>query len=136
MSFFKRGTIYCKFNVKSIGLWYMWRSLISSNLLSFVWNNIKLVSCTPDAETELHLFMLFIYPCIQRCPSCYEDCPIAVKRCRNRECGFHFQKKEKDWAAITDMGKTNPTVQRELLQKRVYIIYIYIYLLSCFFYII
>ncbi|CAH3153342.1 unnamed protein product, partial [Porites lobata] len=33
----------------------------------------------------------------KRCPTCDEDCPVAVKKCRNRECDYTFKKKKKDW---------------------------------------
>ena len=63
--------------------------------------------------TQLTLFFQ------QRCPDCSFESPIASRLCKNGGCCFEFKKKEKDWERLHNMGKVNPTVQRELLEKRV-----------------
>lgn len=54
---------------------------------------------------------------LQTCWACGEQAPIALRKCRT--CGDEFPKKEKDWASIRKLKKPNPTVQRDLLERRV-----------------
>ncbi|XP_022798093.1 uncharacterized protein LOC111336296 isoform X2 [Stylophora pistillata] len=60
----------------------------------------------------------------QRCPDCSFESPIARKQCKNAGCLFEFKKKEKDWECLHKMGKVNPTIQRELLEKRADILHV------------
>ncbi|CAH3177184.1 unnamed protein product, partial [Porites lobata] len=53
-----------------------------------------------------------------RCPACNEDCPVAVKKCRNRECDYTFEKKKKDWERVKKRGVISPTHEREKLEYR------------------
>ena len=39
------------------------------------------------------------------------------KKCK--KCGDQFPKKEKNWQSITKLKAPNPTVQRDLLERRV-----------------
>ena len=77
----------------------------------------------------LAMFLLFIssYSHIffgkMRCPACDEDCPVAVKKCRNKECDYMFEKKKKDWERVKKRGVISPTHERE---KREYRVGIYI----------
>ncbi|KAM7447392.1 hypothetical protein ABFA07_004399 [Porites harrisoni] len=52
------------------------------------------------------------------CKSCNQLNPSASKRCKVEGCGAKFPEKSVDWEKIHSMGQTNPTRQRELLEKR------------------
>jgi len=49
----------------------------------------------------------------KRCPACDEDCPVAVKKCRNRECDYTFEKKKKDWERVKKRGVISPAHEGE-----------------------
>ena len=55
----------------------------------------------------------------KRCPACNEDCPVAVKKCRNRECDYTFEKKKKDWERVKKRGVISLTHEREKVEYRV-----------------
>ena len=65
-------------------------------------------------------FIIFRYFFLEkRCPACDEDCPVAVKKCRNRECDYTCEKKKKDWERVKKRGVISPTHEREKLEYRV-----------------
>ena len=69
-------------------------------------------------------FIIFPYFFLEKhCPACDEDCPVAVKKCRNRECDYTFEKKKKDWERVKKRGVISPTHER---WKREYRVGIYI----------
>ena len=53
------------------------------------------------------------------CNNCKQFSPPAAKICKHDSCGVVFPSKSFNWNDIENMGKTNPTNQRELLEKRV-----------------
>lgn len=73
----------------------------------------------------LAMFLLFIssYSHIffleKLCPACDEDCPVAVNKCRNKECDYTFEKKKKDWERVKKRGVISPTHKREKVEYRV-----------------
>lgn len=79
-----------------------------------------------EIDRTVHWFWLNLS---QICKSCNQLNPSASKRCKVEGCGAKFPEKSVDWEKIHSMGQTNPTRQRELLEKRVSaIILIKIYL--------
>ena len=65
-------------------------------------------------------FIIFRYFFLEKCcPTCDEDCPVAVKKCRNRECDYTFKKKKKDWERVKKRGVISPRHEREKLEYRV-----------------
>ena len=71
-------------------------------------------------------FIIFPYFFLEKhCPACDEDCPVAVKKCRNRECDYTFEKKKKDWERVKKRGVISLTHAHER-EKREYRVGIYI----------
>ena len=118
-------------------------AVISNNNMLLIWNNwlyIRYCCCfffhfkwLIDIlillfEIDRTVF-LFWFNLSQVCKSCNQPNPSASKRCKVEGCGAKFPEKSVDWEKIHSMGQTNPTRQRELLEKRVSaIIVIKIYL--------
>ena len=44
---------------------------------------------------------------------------VAVKKCRNRECDYMFEKKKKDWERVKKRGVISLTHEREKREYRV-----------------
>ena len=59
-------------------------------------------------------FIIFPYFFLEKhCPACDEDCPVAVNKCRNRECDYTFEKKKKDLERVKKRGVISLTHERE-----------------------
>ena len=74
------------------------------------------------AVCYVHICFIFLMAketLFQICQNCYQYSPAAAKICKYEGCKTMFPSKQFNWSEIDNMGTTNPTHQRELLEKRV-----------------
>lgn len=70
-------------------------------------------------STLLFIFLMSKETLFQICQNCNQYSPPAAKICKYEGCNTMFPSKQFNWGEIDNMGMTNPTHQRELLEKRV-----------------
>ena len=70
-------------------------------------------------STFVVIFLMSKETLFQICQKCNQYSPPAAKICKYEGCKTMFPFKQFNWSEIDNMGVTNPTHQRELLEKRV-----------------
>ena len=70
-------------------------------------------------STFVFIFLMSKETLFQICKNCNQYSPPAAKICKYEGCKTMFPSKQFNWSEIDNMGMTNPTHQRELLEKRV-----------------
>lgn len=92
-------------------------------LLFFVFFNVTQITfffvMQYAMSTLVFIFLMSKETLFQICQNCTQYSPPAAKICKYEGCKTMFPSKQFNWSEIDNMGMTNPTHQRELLEKRV-----------------